>query len=120
VPPLASIDNSYRRLLPDEWLHCGGNAAGFAAFDDWNFLAAKEISTMNRRDQQLLDKQLWGVNPHPPGNGGILGFLAVAVFCAGVAIGGLLATPAAKQPQTSWRAAAAIVSPNGAPPARLR
>lgn len=75
---------------------------------------------MDRRDQQLLDRQLWGVSRHPPGNRGIFGLVALAVFCAGVAIGGLLFTQPAKQPQISWRAAAAIVSPHGPPPVRLR
>jgi hypothetical protein len=75
---------------------------------------------MNQRDRQLLDKQLWGISPHPPGNGAILGFIGLAVFCAGVTIGGLLFTQPAKQPQISLRAAAAILSQNGAPPARLR
>ncbi len=75
---------------------------------------------MDRRDLELLDKQLWGVSPHPPGNGGILGFAALALFCAGVAIGSLVFPHTARQPQMSWRAAVAQLSQDGAPPASAR
>jgi hypothetical protein len=32
---------------------------------------------MNKRDQELLDKQLWGVSSSPPHRGIIIGFIAV-------------------------------------------
>jgi hypothetical protein len=75
---------------------------------------------MNQRDQELLDKQLWGVSARPPGNRGLFGFAALAVFCAGLAVGSLLFKQPANHPQTSWRAIAAISSPNAVPPALLR
>jgi hypothetical protein len=75
---------------------------------------------MNQRDQQLLDRQLWGVSPNPPGNRGIFGFAVLAIFCAGVAVGSLLFTQPASHPASSWRAMAAVSWPNGASPALLR
>jgi hypothetical protein len=43
---------------------------------------------MNQRDQDLLDKQLWGVSPSPPHSGIIIGF--IAVFLVGIGIGDVL------------------------------
>jgi hypothetical protein len=43
---------------------------------------------MTRRDLELLDKQLRGLNP--PRKDGILGLAVVAVFFIGIAIGGIL------------------------------
>jgi len=42
---------------------------------------------MNQRDQELLDKQLWGVSRSPPRNGGTIGMGFIAVFLVGIAIG---------------------------------
>jgi hypothetical protein len=42
---------------------------------------------MDRRDKALLDKQLWGVDPHPPG---LMGLVLVAVFVGGIVIGSVL------------------------------
>ena len=42
---------------------------------------------MNRRDQELLDKQLWGVNPTVSRNSGIIGMMFIAGFLVGIAIG---------------------------------
>jgi hypothetical protein len=52
---------------------------------------------MGRRDQELLDKQLWGASPSPPRNGGILGLEFVVVFLVGIAIGGILFAHESKQ-----------------------
>jgi hypothetical protein len=52
---------------------------------------------MGRRDQELLDKQLWGAGPSPPRNGGILGLEIVVVFLVGIAIGGILFAHESKQ-----------------------
>ena len=43
---------------------------------------------MNQRDQELLDKQLWGVSPSPR-NDGIFCLAFVTVFLVGLSIGGL-------------------------------
>jgi hypothetical protein len=45
---------------------------------------------MDQRDQELLDKQLWGVSPSPPRNGGIIGLAFAVVFLVGISIGGIL------------------------------
>jgi hypothetical protein len=44
---------------------------------------------MNRRDQELLDKQLWGMSRRPH-NGGIFALAFVTVFFVGLSIGGIL------------------------------
>jgi hypothetical protein len=44
---------------------------------------------MDRRDQELLAKQLWAVSS-PPHNGAIIGVTIVAVFLAGIGIGDIL------------------------------
>ena len=45
---------------------------------------------MNDHDQELLDKQLWGVSPGPPSGGGGLPLAFVAAFFGGLLIGGIL------------------------------
>jgi hypothetical protein len=45
---------------------------------------------MDKRDQELLDKQLWAVSPSLPRNAGITGLEFAVVFLVGIAIGGLL------------------------------
>jgi hypothetical protein len=44
---------------------------------------------MNEREQELLDKQLWGVSPSPPERGALALAFAV-VFFGGLLIGGIL------------------------------
>ena len=51
---------------------------------------------MDKRDQELLDKQLWGVSPSPPPSGIIIGF--IIVFLVGIGIGDILSK--AKQVNT--------------------
>ena len=46
---------------------------------------------MNRRDQELLDKQMRRLEA--PRNGGAIAVLLAAMFLAGVAIGGVLSEP---------------------------
>jgi hypothetical protein len=73
---------------------------------------------MNQRDQELLDKQLWGVSRRPPRNGGIMGVGFIAVFLVGIAIGDVLFTHASKRIQTaSHDVTAALSLPSGVPPA---
>jgi hypothetical protein len=43
---------------------------------------------MEKRDQELLDRQLWGVSPSPPHSGITIGF--IAVFLVGIGTGDIL------------------------------
>ena len=43
---------------------------------------------MDKHDQELLDRQLWGVSPSPPHSGITIGF--IAVFLIGIGIGDIL------------------------------
>ena len=52
---------------------------------------------MDRRDQKLLDKQLWGVSPSPSPRGIIIGF--IAVFLVGIGIGDIMSK--SKQAKTN-------------------
>ena len=45
---------------------------------------------MNQREQELLDKQLWGCSSRPPPNE--VGLVVVAVFLVGMAVGAILFT----------------------------
>ena len=56
---------------------------------------------MDQRDQELLDKQLWGVRPAPPGNESLIGIAFLAVLLVGIAIGATLFTSERKQMQTA-------------------
>jgi hypothetical protein len=62
---------------------------------------------MDKRDQELLDKQLWGVSPSPLHSGIIIGF--IAVFLAGIGIGDILSKAKQANPSTNY----AAVIPNG-------
>lgn len=62
---------------------------------------------MTRRDQELLQKQLWGVSSRSPHNG-IMILMIVAVFLVGMGIGDILS----KTTQTNTQYAALISSPN--------
>ena len=44
---------------------------------------------MTRRDQELLDKQLWGVSSKSPQNG-IMILIVIAVFLVGMGTGDIL------------------------------
>ena len=52
---------------------------------------------MNRRDQELLDKQMRRLEA--PRNGGAIAVLLAAMFLAGVAIGGVLSEPQSETTQ---------------------
>jgi len=54
---------------------------------------------MTRRDQELLDKQLWSVSPSPPRRRGALSLAFLAVFLGGLSAGGLLVAQANRQAQ---------------------
>ena len=63
---------------------------------------------MNRRDQELLEKQLWGVSSGSPQNG-IIVLIIVAVFLVGMGIGDILS----KTRLADTHYAALISYPNG-------
>ena len=63
---------------------------------------------MTRREQELLDKQLWGVSSRSPQDGMII-LIIVAVFLAGIGIGDVVS----KTKQANTHYAALISYPNG-------
>jgi hypothetical protein len=65
---------------------------------------------MDRRDQELLAKQLWAVNS-PPQSSAIIGLTMVAVFLIGIGIGDILSK--SKQANTNYAAVSSIIK--GAP-----
>jgi hypothetical protein len=72
---------------------------------------------MNQRDQELLDKQLWGVSSSPPRAEGIIGAAFVVVFLVGIAIGDFLFAHESKRMQTASHDVTLVLSLlNGAPP----
>ena len=56
---------------------------------------------MTRRDQELLDKQLWGVSSSSPQNGIII-LIMIAVFLVGLGTGDILSKT--KQANTHYLA----------------
>jgi len=53
---------------------------------------------MNQHDQELLEKQLWGVSrSRSPNDGVILGLALATVFLVGLSVGGVLFSPATHQ-----------------------
>ena len=56
---------------------------------------------MDQRDQELLDKQLWGVSPAPPGNESLIDIAFLAVLLVGIAIGATLFASERKQMQAA-------------------
>jgi hypothetical protein len=69
---------------------------------------------MDQRDQELLNKQLRGLSP--PRNDGVMILMVVAVFFAGMTLGGILFAREKSMRIASNEATAAIFLPNGAPP----
>jgi hypothetical protein len=63
---------------------------------------------MTRREQELLDKQLWGVSSKSPEDGVII-LILVAVFLVGLGIGDIVSTTK----QVSTHSVAQITYPNG-------
>jgi hypothetical protein len=63
---------------------------------------------MTRREQELLDKQLWGVSSRSPQDGMII-LIVVAVFLVGLGIGDIVSTTK----QASTHSVALIAYPNG-------
>jgi hypothetical protein len=72
---------------------------------------------MDQHDWELLEKQLWGVTHKPPRETAIIGFMVVAVFLAGMGIGGILVANESKQTNIpSDDTMAAIALQNGVSP----
>ena len=59
-----------------------------------------QISKMDQRDEDLLDKQLWGVSPTPPRKDSLVSVAFLAVLLVGIAIGGALFANDSKQIRT--------------------
>ena len=64
---------------------------------------------MTRRDQELLDKQLWGVSSRSPQNGMTILMINPRCFLAGIGIGDVVS----KTKQANTHYAALISYPNG-------
>ena len=62
---------------------------------------------MDKRDQELLAKQLWSVSS-PPQSSAIIGLTMIAVFLAGIAIGDILSK--SKQANTTYAAMASRIA----------
>jgi len=69
----------------------------------------KEIP-MDKHDQELLDKQLWGVSRSPP-NSGIIILGLITVFLVGIGIGDILSKT--KQANAGTNTNYAAIFPNG-------
>ena len=68
---------------------------------------------MNQRDEELLDKQLWGVSPTASRNGGKIGVIFIAGFLVGIAIGDIRFGHQSKRTQpVSYDVTAALSLPN--------
>ena len=63
---------------------------------------------MTRREQELLDKQLWGVSSRSPQDGVII-LIIVAVFLVGLGIGDIVS----KTKPASTQSVALMTYPNG-------
>ena len=70
---------------------------------------------MNSHDWELLDKQLYGFSSRPPQKGGAVGLVVVAMFLAGMAVGGVLSHDSNEQ-LSPQEARTAISFLNGVPP----
>jgi hypothetical protein len=62
---------------------------------------------MDKRDQELLAKQLWSVSS-PPQNSAIIGLTIIAVLLAGIGIGDILSK--SKQANTNYAAMISRIS----------
>jgi hypothetical protein len=78
------------------------------AFTVFSHLLPRGDSKMTRRDQELLQKQLWGVSSKSSPNG-IMTLIIVAVFLVGMGIGDILS----KTKLANTHYAALISYPNG-------
>ncbi len=63
---------------------------------------------MDQRDQELLNKQLWWLNPPSQGRGTMV-LAIVAGFCVGLALGGIMFAQQSKPVQTAANDAMASI-----------
>jgi hypothetical protein len=75
-----------RRIVQAIWNLDLGTGTLLSAFID--HLLIEEIK-MDKRDQELLDKQLSSISSSPQG-GGIIGLTIIVVFLVGIGIGNIL------------------------------
>ena len=68
---------------------------------------------MNHYDQELLDKQLRGLNPSPR-NDSVMIVAILAVFFAGITLGSFLSAYRSEPMQIAWNDAISL--PSGVPP----
>ena len=68
---------------------------------------------MNQYDQELLDKQLRGLNPSPR-NDGVMAVAILTIFFAGITLGSFLSAYRSEPMQIAWNDAISL--PNGVPP----
>jgi hypothetical protein len=73
---------------------------------------------MNQREQELLDKQLWGCSSRPPPNE--VGLVVVAVFLVGIAVGVMLFTHDSELKQIASHEPGTAVSLLNGPPPTMR
>jgi hypothetical protein len=73
---------------------------------------------MNQREQELLNKQLWGCSSRPPPNE--VGLVVVAVFLVGMAVGAILFTHDSEPKQIASHEAGTAVSLLNGPPPTMR
>jgi hypothetical protein len=90
------------------------NAGRFCTFQ-MDISGKGDFQKMDQRDQELLEKQLRRLNP--PRSDGVMTLAILAVFFAGMALGGFLFAYRSEPMQiASNDATPAIPFPNGAPP----
>jgi hypothetical protein len=76
---------------------------------------------MKQHDQELLDKQLWGVSHSPRWDASMIGMAFVVVFLVGIAIGDIRSANETKQMQTaSHNMTTAFSLLDGVPPTIMR
>ena len=85
----------WRRSIRDQ---CEGTGINRRALSS---ISCFEEIKMDKRDQELLAKQLWSVSC-PPQNNAIIGLTIIAVFLAGIGIGDILSK--SKQANTNYAA----------------
>ncbi len=68
------------------------------------------MAKLDKRDQELLDKQLWGVSSAPPRNIGLTTGFAIAVFLGGMALGSVLFAQQGKPVQNTQDPGMVVIS----------